>query len=80
MFNRRMAIQANVEIRGLSGLLLEDHWRPADSLGLKSDGYLNAVRDPDKWNAAVDPIVFTVKGHCPFYLAYAFALAVGRQR
>jgi hypothetical protein len=64
-----------IGIRGPKALL---HRRPADSLRLKSDGYLDTVGDPDEGNAAVHPVVFTVKGYCPFDLTHAFALAVGR--
>jgi len=59
-------------------LLLKDHRRPADSLCLKGDSYLDTVGDPNERNAAVHTIVLAVEGHCPFNLAYAFALAVGR--
>jgi hypothetical protein len=58
-------------------LLLEYYRRPAHSLRLKSDCHLDAVGDLDEGNAAVHSVVFTVKGHGPFNLAYAFALAVG---
>jgi hypothetical protein len=53
-------------------LLLKNHWRAADSLRLKSDCYLHTVCDPDERNAAVHPVVSTVKGHCSFNVAYAF--------
>jgi hypothetical protein len=59
-------------------LLVEYHGRPADSLRLKSDGYFDTVRDLDEGNAAVHSVVFTVKGHRPFNLADAFALAIRR--
>ena len=44
-------------------------------MGLKGDGYLDAVGDPDEGNAAGHPELLTVEGHCSFNAALAGAFA-----
>ena len=44
-------------------LLFENQRRPADTLCMQVNCYLNAVGDPKEGNAAVNPIVFAVKRH-----------------
>ena len=46
-------------------LFLKDHWRPADSLSLEVDTYLDAVGNPDEGNTTVHTEFLTVEGHCP---------------
>ena len=50
-------------------LLLEDQWRPADSLSYEVDVNFNAVGNFDEGNSAVHPVIFPVKGHHPFNCA-----------
>jgi hypothetical protein len=57
-----------------SRLLGKRWWRPANSLPLKVDIDLNAVRYLDKWNVAIHTVVFAVKGHGPNDVASGRAL------
>jgi hypothetical protein len=50
-------------------LLLKGQRRPADSLPLEVEGYVDMVGDLDERNTAVHPVVLTVEDHCPLNLS-----------
>src|SRR5215472_1266909 len=62
----------------LASLLLEDQWRAADSISFEIHCHFNAVSNLDEGNAAIHPVVFTVKGHCSGNLPVARPFARNR--
>ena len=50
-------------------LLRKDQCRPAHSLRLQIDSYLDTIGNPNEGNAAVHPVVLAVEGHRPGNLA-----------
>jgi len=44
-------------------LLFKDQRRPADSLPLESDSYLDAIRDSDEGDTTIHPEVLAVERH-----------------
>ena len=59
-------------------LLLKDQRRAADSISFEIHRHFNAVGNLDEGNAAIHPVVFTVKGHCPGNLPVARPFARNR--
>jgi hypothetical protein len=69
---------SDIQIKADLMLLFENQRWSAGALPMEVNGYLNTVGDPDEGNAAIHPIIFAVKCHCPLDLTCARSLAGNR--